>query len=150
VVLREALSNDSTSFARLITPVKNGESDGLSLASPQVSTVKRNYRPNNRLTAAQRTQLAEQYQHGMSALELARQYGINRHTVTKHLKREGVAVRGGMVRMTPDILEQAKQLYANSYSLVTIGGHLGVDASTVHKALKKAGVKLRDSHGRPT
>jgi hypothetical protein len=33
--------------------------------------------------------------------------------------------------MTPDILEQAKQLYANGHSLAMVGRQLGLDASTV-------------------
>jgi DNA-binding CsgD family transcriptional regulator len=86
----------------------------------------------------------------MSALELARQYGIHRHTVVKHLKRDGVAVRGGQTKMTPDMIERTKRLYADGQSLAGIGEQLGVDASTVHKALKRAGVKMRDTHGRPT
>ena len=49
----------------------------------------------------------------MSALDLARQYGINRHTVVKHLKRDGVVVRGGQAKMTPDRLSKAGQLYAS-------------------------------------
>jgi DNA-binding CsgD family transcriptional regulator len=86
----------------------------------------------------------------MSALELARLYGIHRHTVTKHLKRVGITVRGAQRKLTPDLIELAAQLYASGKSLAQIGEHLGVDASNVHKALKRAGVKMRDTHGRPT
>ena len=103
---------------------------------------------NRRLTRAERTQLAEQYHIGMSVLELARQYGIHRHTVAKHLKHDGVTIRGGQVKLAPDVIAKAAQLYASGQSLADVGVHLGVDASTVHKALKNAGVKMRDTHGR--
>jgi DNA invertase Pin-like site-specific DNA recombinase len=95
-----------------------------------------------------RSQLAEQYKIGMSALELARQYGIHRHTVVKHLQRDGIVIRGSQVKMTPDMIERAKQLYTDGQSLAVIGERLRVDASTVHKVPKKAGVKMRDKHGR--
>jgi len=117
-------------------------------ASPHVKTGKRKYRPNRRLTLAERVQLAEQYQLGLSALDLARQYGINRHTVAKHLRKEGVTLRGSQIKLTQNLLAKAAQLYADGQSLADVGAHLAVDASTVHKALKKAGVKMRDTHGR--
>lgn len=106
------------------------------------------YRPNRRLTRAERTQLAEKYRLGMSVLDLAREYGINRHTVAKHLKGECVDLRGGQTKLTSDVIAKAAQLYAAGHSLADVGTHLGVDASTVHKAFKKAGMKLRDTHGR--
>jgi DNA-binding CsgD family transcriptional regulator len=141
VVLRQALSKQNTPFVNL--PRLSDRP-----VSPQVKKGKRNYRPNRRLTPAERTQLAEQYQLGLSALDLARQYGINRHTVTKHLKREGITLRGGQPKLTPDVIVKATHLYATGQSLASIGAHLGVDASTVHKALKKADVKMRDTHRR--
>ena len=84
----------------------------------------------------------------MSALELAHQYGIHRHTVAKHLRKEGVILRGGQTKLTHGVLAKATQLYADGHSLAQIGAHIGVDASTVHKALKNTDVKMRDSHGR--
>lgn len=118
-------------------------------SSPQVNTLPRDYRPNRRLSPAERVQLAEQYELGLSVIELARQYGINRHTVAKHLYREGVIVRGGQTKLTPDVIAMAAELYRSGSSLAKIGAHLGVDHTTVHKALKKAGVAMRDTHGRP-
>jgi DNA-binding CsgD family transcriptional regulator len=117
----------------------------------QVGTGKRrSYRPNRTLSSVERSQLATQYGIGISALALARQYGIHRHAVVKHLKRDGVVVRGGQVKMTPAAIDRAKQLYADGHSLAAIGDQLGVDASTVHKALKRAGVDARYPRaGRP-
>jgi hypothetical protein len=118
--------------------------------SSQAGAVKRDYRPNRRLTAVERAELAAHYRNGKSAFKLARQYGINRHTVTKHLQREGVIIRGSQVRMTPELVAQAACLYASGQSLAEVGARLSVDPTTVHKSLKKAGVSMRDSHGRPT
>jgi DNA invertase Pin-like site-specific DNA recombinase len=91
-----------------------------------------------------------QYELGMSALQLAGEYGINRRTVTKHLRNEGIILRGGQIKLTPDVIAKAARLYDSGHSLAQVGGILGVDASTIHKALNKIGVKLRDTHGRPT
>ena len=110
---------------------------------PQVNEVNpARYRQNRKLSPAQRAKLADEYQFGMSALELARKYKMHRHTVARHLEREGVAVRG-QLKMTPQLVEHAKQLYTDGHSLTEVGKQLGVEASTVGKALKRSGVQLR-------
>jgi DNA-binding CsgD family transcriptional regulator len=86
----------------------------------------------------------------MSVLELARHYGINRHTVAKHLRDDGITLRGGQTKLTPSNIAKAAQLYADGHSLAAVGVHLGVDHTTVYKALKKIRVPMRDTHGRPT
>jgi hypothetical protein len=53
-----------------------------------------------------------------------------------------VAIRG-QLKMTPHLVDRARQLYADGQSLTAIGKQLGVEASTAGKALKRAGVKLR-------
>ena len=42
--------------------------------------------------------LAEEYQNGKTLLDLAKQYGCHRNTVSKTLKKHGVKVRGRGVR----------------------------------------------------
>jgi DNA invertase Pin-like site-specific DNA recombinase len=122
---------------------KGGLSDDLLPPLPQVNEVDPGrYRMNRKLTRAQRAKLAEEYRFGLSALELARKYQMHRHTVSAHLEREGVAIRG-QLKMTPHLVDRARQLYADGQSLTAIGKQLGVEASTAGKALKRAGVKLR-------
>ncbi len=117
---------------------------------PQVNGVDpRHYQMSRRLSPTERSQIVELYHSGKAMNELARQFGIHRCTVAKHLQRAGIDT-GTQLKMTPSVVERAMQLYTDGYSLATIGGQLGVDASTVHKALKRAGVKMRDTHGRPT
>ena len=149
MVLRRALSNQNTPFETLI---RLGEdlSDKNRPALPQICKAKQDYRINRSLSRPEHDQLVEEYQSGKSTLELARRFGINRHTVAKHLQRRGIVVRGGQVKMTPDVIEHARRLYADGRSLVAIGKQLSVDASTVHKALRRAGVSMRDTHGQPT
>ena len=85
---------------------------------------------NRKLSPAERAQLAEQYRIGRSVLELARQYKMHRHTVVAHLEREGVAVRG-QLKMTPQLVNRAKQLYDDGQSLTAIGKKLGVQDISV-------------------
>ena len=143
VLLREALSSKNTPFAKLIRSGQGDLSGDVGLAFPQVNEVDpHKYRMNRKLSPAERAKLAEQYRIGTSALDLARQFKMHRHTVAAHLEREGVAVRP-QLKMTPRLLEQAKQLYAEGQSLAGIGKQLGVEASTVGKALKRSGETLR-------
>jgi len=79
---------------------------------------------NRRLSRPEQAQLVEEYQSGKSTFELAHRFGINRHTVAKHLRRRGIVVRGGQVKMTPDVIEHARRLYADGRSLVAIGKQL--------------------------
>ncbi len=102
-----------------------------------------------RLTPDEVNQALELYRAGKSTYTLARQFGTDRHTITRYLRRGGVELRPRQ-KLTPQLTEQAKQLYAEGHSLAAIGEQLGVDPTTVHKAFKKAGVKMRDTHGRPT
>lgn len=148
MVLRRALSSQNGALAKLGPLDKVNLTNDSLLESPQLPRGEQTYRQNRRLTPAERAQLAKQYELGLSALDLARQYGINRHTVTKHLRKEGVTIRGGQTKLTSNVIAKGTQLYAAGQSLADVGAHLGVDTSTVHKAFKRAGVKLRDTHGR--
>ncbi|HYB83477.1 MAG TPA: hypothetical protein VED43_17955, partial [Mycobacterium sp.] len=85
---------------------------------------------NRKLSPAERAALAEQYRIGKSALELARQFKMHRHTVAAHLERDGVTTRPQR-KMTPRLIGRAMQLYAEGHSPVEVGKQLGVEASTV-------------------
>src|ERR1700758_5619023 len=112
-------------------------------ASPQLSrSDERPYRMNRKLSPDEQVELAALYQAGASMLELARKYRIHRQTVARHLKREGVELRGQLKR-TPELIEQATNLYAKGHSTTEVAKQLGVEASTIGRALKQAGVKLR-------
>lgn len=100
-----------------------------------------------RLNPTELSQLVELYRLGMSTYKLARQFGTDRHTITRHLRHQGVGLRPRQ-KVTPQHVEQVKRLYAENYSLAVIGKQLGLSPTTVGKALTNAGVKLRDPHGR--
>jgi transposase-like protein len=149
VVLREALSNTDAAFAQLVRSGWAGPADYVAADLPHVDRPNhRNYRMNRRLNPTDRHKLVEQYVSGTSTYELARQFGIHRHTVAEHLRRAGIVIRGGHQKMTTDVTAVAVQLYASGQSLAQVSVRLGVDATTVHKAFKNAGVRMRDTHGR--
>ena len=100
------------------------------------------YRMNRKLNPTEQAKLAEQYQLGISALELARRYKVHRQTIARQLKKEGVELREQQKR-TPVLTDQARALYAEGRSLDEIANLLGVQASTIGRALKRAGVRLR-------
>jgi DNA-binding CsgD family transcriptional regulator len=150
VVLREALSNTDAAFAQLIRSDWVRSAEDVAAAIPHVDRPNRkDYQMNRRLNPTERDKLVKQYVAGASTYQLARQFGIHRHTVSKHLRTRGIVIRGGRQKMTPDVIAVAAQLHASGQSLAQIGLRLGIDATTVHKALKNAGVTMRDTHGRP-
>jgi IS30 family transposase len=89
----------------------------------------------------------ELYRLGKSTYTLARQFGTDRHTISRHLHRGGVILRSRQ-KLTPELAEQAKQLYADNYSLAAIGKQVGLTPTAVSDALKRAGVQPRKYHGR--
>ncbi|MFM9477768.1 hypothetical protein ACKI1U_27685, partial [Streptomyces scabiei] len=75
-------------------------------------------------------ELVEAYRRGATELSLAREYGVHRHTVDRHLERAGV-VKRPVVKMTPARVELAKELYEQGLSSNQIGKKFGISGSTV-------------------
>ncbi|MDT5255116.1 MAG: hypothetical protein QOD10_196 [Mycobacterium sp.] len=100
-----------------------------------------------RLSPDELDQALELYRLGKSTYKLARQFGTDRHTITRHLRQGGVELRSRQ-KLTPQLTEQAKRLYADGYSLAAIGKQVGLTPTAVGNALRRTGVKLRDTHGR--
>jgi DNA invertase Pin-like site-specific DNA recombinase len=98
-----------------------------------------------RLTPDEQQQVTKVYRLGKSTYALARQFGTDRHTITRHLRRGGVTLRSRQ-KLTPELAEQAKQLYADNYSLAAIGKQVGLTPTAVSNALQRAGVQLRRRH----
>jgi DNA invertase Pin-like site-specific DNA recombinase len=83
-----------------------------------------------RLTPDELQQVLELYRLGKSTCTLAREFGTDRHTITRHLRRGGVALRS-QPKLTPELAEQANQLYADNSSLAAIGKQVGVTPTAV-------------------
>ena len=98
------------------------------------------------LNATELSQLIAGYQAGATVYELADQFGVNRQTIAKRLKAQGVQLRCKSITETE--IARAIELYATGLSTAKVGALLGRDHSTIWHALRAAGVQLRDTHGR--
>ncbi|HEX5120074.1 MAG TPA: hypothetical protein VFW65_33210 [Pseudonocardiaceae bacterium] len=85
--------------------------------------------------------LEAQYRAGATVYQLAEQFGINRVTVGKHLRRRGVDTTPPGLH--PDDVPQAVELYRQGWSLARIGEKFGTTASTARSRLIEAGVGMR-------
>jgi hypothetical protein len=91
------------------------------------------------------TELITRYQKGATVYDLAEWFHIHRTTVSGHLHRRGVKMRGqGLAESQVD---QGIQLYERGWSVARIGSHLGVNGSTVWLTLRARGVRMRDAQG---
>lgn len=99
------------------------------------------------LNKEQVQRLIKGYQAGATVYELGDLFGINRQTVGKILKREGVRMR--RQGLTSEQVDEAARLYDAGWSLARIGERMGVDPTTVLNRLRERGVQMRDTQGRP-
>ena len=94
-----------------------------------------------RLTELQRSEVVRRYAAGESANDLAVEFGVDRRTLTSHLRRAGVDVRDRVIDQM-DVAE-AEQLYVSGLSLARVGEQLGMSAGTVLTAFRSAGIVTR-------
>jgi hypothetical protein len=82
----------------------------------------------------------------MAIHEIAKEFKVNRVTVSKHLERAGVTKRPRS--MSEVQIDEAVHSYAAGQSLEKIGHKLNFDSTTVLRELRRRGVQTRDTHGR--
>lgn len=97
------------------------------------------------LSTNQIGQILARYAAGASARDLAAEFGVHRHTITKHLRDHGVQT---VNRFSEADSQTAIDLYAQGWSLARIGERLGRDHTVIRNALERARVQRRDTHGR--
>jgi len=85
------------------------------------------------------------YRAGATVYELARQFGVHRHTVSELLERHAVSRR--YQKLTPEQIDLACTLYERGLSLIKVGEQLGRRAETVRQALMKQGAEIRPRNG---
>ncbi|WP_307198327.1 hypothetical protein [Nocardioides zeae] len=117
----------------------------LSCATP-VTTQRRQAKRAIQLGADQVARLVDSYQSGATVYELAAQFGIDRRTVSAHLKRQGIATR--FQSPTEQDIDQMIRLYRTGLSMAAVGRQLGFAPRTVQRHIKARGVRARDTHGR--
>ena len=99
-----------------------------------------------RLNAAQALLMATKYQTGATVYQLAKEFGISRHTVSKRLKKAGIAMR----QQSPEseLIDEMVGLYEPGLSLAEVGDCVGKSPGTVHRYLRLRSIEMRDFHGR--
>ena len=144
VRLHESLSSRRTPFRHLVESVGDAvraDQGAVDVALERRTSVARP-RANRKLEPDEIEALVHHYRKGATIYELAKEFDMHHQTVSAHLHREEVVLRS-RVRMTPELLARATELYEASWSTVQIGKELGLGTSTVGKALKRGGVAMR-------
>jgi transposase-like protein len=114
-------------------------------SEPPKPILRTNRQVQHRLRDTQPDQVVAGYQAGATVYELAKKFGIHRHTVSDILERHGVARR--YRKLSAEQLALACALYENGSSLTQVGRQLDHSAETVRQALMKAGVAIRTRNG---
>jgi DNA-binding CsgD family transcriptional regulator len=99
------------------------------------------------LKPAQIDALIAGYEAGKTMKDLAVEFGINRLTVSAHLRRAGVPLRRS--GLDTEQTAEAARLYDAGWSSVKLAERFGVSADTVLIALRRAAVVIRPHRGGP-
>jgi DNA-binding CsgD family transcriptional regulator len=99
------------------------------------------------LRPAQVEALIAGYRSGKTMKELASEFGIDRRTVSTHLRRAGVSSRRG--GLDDEQVVEATRLYEAGWSSGRLAERFGVSADSVLKALRRAGMAIRPRRGGP-
>jgi len=100
------------------------------------------------LKPAQVAALVAGYQSGKAMKELAAEFGVNRLTVSAHLRRAGVPIRRG--GLDQDQAVEAVRLDGAGWSSGRLAEMFGVSADTVLKTLRSGKVSIRPRRGGPS
>jgi hypothetical protein len=79
--------------------------------------------------------------------DLGDEFGIDRRTVSDHLRRAKVSVRRG--RLSTKDVREAARLYEEGWSSGRLAEKFDVSADSVLKVLRRAGVAIRPRRGGP-
>jgi len=100
---------------------------------------------HRRLSETQTLLMADRYRTGATLYQLAKEFGISRHTVSERLKKAGIAMRQQSPGDKP--IDLMVRLYESGLSLAMVGNRVGASPGTVRRYLLINGVQMRDSHG---
>lgn len=96
-----------------------------------------------RLTNSQITDLIDHYNSGVSVVLLAKKYGVHKSTVSAHLHRAGVEIRGSQRSLTSCQVTEAASLYSRGSTLAELAARFNVSSSTIRASLARAEVPIR-------
>lgn len=98
------------------------------------------------LEADQVQELISSYQAGATVYELAKQFGIDRKTVSRTLHRHQVPMRRR--GLTTEQVDEPARLRAEGWSTYKISIKMGTDQRTVQRRLRDHEQERRDTQGR--
>jgi len=114
----------ASGVSKVITYLAARNSSGPAAPSPAEPAGRPGLRQHQKtLTAEEIEQIIARYQWGATMMELARQYGCHRTTVTKKLVDTGVEIREKTP--TEKQMEEMERLYTSGLSLVRVGEQVG-------------------------
>ena len=130
----------------------NGQEDPGRLSNPAPTTSTplkpEARRPvQRRLSAGDVDEICTAYISGNSINQLARQHGVNRTTIIKHLDSHGVPRRRVVRKMTDAHVTEAEAMYRDGHSLATVAHAFKVDTRTLGREFRKAGIAIRPRQG---
>jgi DNA-directed RNA polymerase specialized sigma24 family protein len=107
--------------------------------------------PRRRLTDEEIDVLVLRHQNGARIIDLSQELGIDRSTVSKHLRRRGVESEYlKYCAWEPQQIEEAVLMYVDGATLHEIGVAVGRAPNTVRRRLLAEGVELRIRGRRPS
>lgn len=93
---------------------------------------------SRRLTTTEITDLVAQYNSGATTYQVAKDFGITRDTLRKHLRKNSVPMRRR--GLSPDQVKAAADLYEQGFSSNAIAKEFGVSPTTVLRKLREQGM----------
>jgi IS30 family transposase len=90
--------------------------------------------------------LVARYQAGATVYELGDQFGIDRKTVSRTLRRHHIPMRRTSLR--PDQVDQAARLYKQGWSTAHIAEHLNTHQRTVQRRLAEKDITMHGTNRR--
>ncbi|SKB01593.1 AraC-type DNA-binding protein [Agreia bicolorata] len=97
------------------------------------------------LTSDELEESEELYAAGASIVDLAKRFGIHRHTLSEHFRARGVSIRDTAI--DHDSLQVAKRMYEAGSSLAAVSKIVGYSPNTIRTHLLRAGAVIRGRHG---
>jgi DNA-binding transcriptional ArsR family regulator len=94
-----------------------------------------------RLNAVQLDRLVERYESGALVKDLAAEFGIDRRTISHHLRERGIALRP--YPPTTEVVDEMVRLYESGLPLMAVGETTGFSAFVVQRQLRERGVVIR-------
>jgi len=140
VDLFSALSHPCRRAKRLLELARDWPAESQP-CQPQEQVQPQLLRTARQLSAAELDRLVVAYYDGATVYELARQFGIHRTTVGKHLRARWVDTTP--LGLVPGDVPAAAELYRHGWSLARIAEKYGTTAGTVRTRLLEVGVRIR-------